>query len=60
MGPFAIVEGVELSVIMDVLADAVARREGVYKITVCVDGGLKIKVNEGMWTPAYGREVDSY
>lgn len=33
-----------------------AHRDGCYRLRVAVDGGeLKLKVNEGMWTPGLGR-----
>jgi hypothetical protein len=29
--------------------------EALYKISFAIDGGLKIKVNEGAWTPPLGK-----
>jgi hypothetical protein len=47
-----IFEGLALTDLLERLQDLDAA--DVYRLRVCVDGGFKIKVNEGTWTPPLG------
>lgn len=46
-------EGAELADLLDRLED-LTNDIGVTSIEVCVDGGFKIKVNGGTWSPPLG------
>jgi len=46
-------EGRHLLGLLDEL-HRIVEREGLLQVRVAVDGGLKIKVNEGVWTPPLG------
>lgn len=48
-------DGGDLEYLADVLAK-VAKRGG--KVRFTIDGGLKFKVDEDMWTPPYGYRRD--
>jgi hypothetical protein len=53
MEPIADISGAELDHLVQSLAQA-WRRGGIYTVAVCIDGGLKIKLNEASWAPPLG------
>jgi hypothetical protein len=56
MEPIVIVEGDDLVRLMEVLAEITDEfRPGIYRLRFAIDGGIKIKANEGVWTIDYGR-----
>jgi len=57
MEGIVILEGADLHHLLALLG--VPYVTDIYRLRVCVDeGGAKVKVNEGMWTPALGKPVD--
>jgi len=63
MDDIVLFTGSDLSNLIGVLGRIVnAPVGGVYEMRACVDeGGLKLKINNTVWTPAMGRmEVDLY
>jgi hypothetical protein len=59
MEPIVIVEGDDLVRLMEVLTEITDSlddaRHGIYRLRFAIDGGIKIKANEGVWTIDYGR-----
>jgi hypothetical protein len=59
MEPIVIVEGDDLVRLMEVLTEITESlddpRHGIYRLRFAIDGGIKIKANEGVWTIDYGR-----
>lgn len=56
----AIVDLAEAERLLDLLTTICndAHRDKVHTLRFAIEGGLKIKVNSGMWTAAYGRIAD--
>ena len=40
--------------LIDLRDDLVYAAENELRVSICWDGGLKVKVGEGMWTPPLG------
>ena len=49
---FAVLEGPDLRDFLQGINDS----GHVYRLRIAVDGGLKVKINEGTWSPALGAE----
>jgi hypothetical protein len=55
----AIVDRAELESLIEALTDIVqVYPQHIHTLRFAVEGGLKIKVNSGMWTAPYGRLAD--
>jgi len=58
MDGIVILEGRDLDLFLSMLGVPEQDRAA-YRVRVCAnEGGVKVKVNEGMWTPALGTLVD--
>jgi hypothetical protein len=57
MDNIIIIEGNDLSAFYNIMREAVngANNGSAYRIRVAIDGGVKVKVNEGMWTYGVGK-----
>lgn len=49
-----ILEGDDLKRFLEHIQDAIAN-DRVYRMRFAVDGGIKFKVNEYVWSPPYGK-----
>lgn len=52
-----IFEGEDLSQLLDFFA-GLNPTKGTYRLRFAVEGGLKVKANEGIWSPPIGRMAD--
>lgn len=57
MEPIVILTGEDLQCFLNMMEDAahLADTQGVRSIRFAIDGGLKVKVNGGTWSPPIGR-----
>lgn len=55
MKDIVVLEGNDLEQFLTLLQDIAASSNRIYRLRLAVDGGIKVKVNEGVWTPPYGR-----
>lgn len=53
--PVVEITGAQLDYLLQRLSQAVALNGGVATLSVCIDGGLKVKLDGGMWSPAIGK-----
>lgn len=51
MDPITDISGDYLTVLLDTLTHY---QDRIYNLAIAFDGGVKFKINEGTWTPAYG------
>jgi hypothetical protein len=56
MNEFVEIEGAELKRFLD--QATTAEEQGVYRLRVAIDGGLKIKWNEYSWSPPMGTVIE--
>lgn len=55
MDPIIVLEGADLrTLIQGIAAFASDDSPTIYRMRFAIDGGLKVKVNEGMWTAPLG------
>lgn len=61
MGPIVRLEGPGLSMLIQSIANVENRISGgggIYRLRFAIDeGGIKVKINEGIWTPPLGSIV---
>jgi hypothetical protein len=49
-----VIQGYDLESMLLSLHVPKATRDKIYKMSFCIDGGLKVKINESTWTHAMG------
>lgn len=57
MGPIVRIEGPQLEMVLSTIKSSEERigRGGIYRMRFAIDdGGVKIKINEGVWSPPLG------
>lgn len=58
MKDIVILEGDDLKRFLEHLESVVESKDRVYRLRFAVDGGVKFKVNEYVWSPPYGEVQD--